>query len=252
MAYKKRLIGSILIKDGIAVQSFSYQRYLPLGNPVILAENLDRWGVDEIVILSIDNSKCGVEPDLGLLNSIARRVNTPIAYGGGIKNLDQALGVIHSGADRIIVDQLYFNDISQINSIAESIGSQAVIISLPCSLTKGIVSHLNYRTKTLKEINPYSLPLVNQFVASEFLLVDYMNEGSSNSFTDQLVEYFPQDISLICYGGISEGNQVERLLNKQNVAAVCIGNFLNYKEHYFQNIKLEISKNFLRNPIFES
>ena len=45
---KKRIIGVVTVVDNIAVQSFGYQKYLPLGDPAILIENLDKWGADEI------------------------------------------------------------------------------------------------------------------------------------------------------------------------------------------------------------
>jgi cyclase len=252
MAFKKRLVASILVKDGIAVQSFAYKEYLPLGNPVILAENLDRWGVDEIVILSIDNTKKGNDPDLRLLSEISKRVNTPIAYGGGIRNLKNVLDVIHSGADRIIIDQLYFQNRSEIKMVSESIGSQAVIISMPCSLTDGKISHYNYISKKSEVVDFNSLPFMKEFLASEILLIDHLHEGKPNSFTEEMVKHFPKDISLICFGGISQAQQVERLFLNQNVVGVCIGNFLNYQEHYFQNVKLELSSSLLRNPVFES
>jgi len=51
---RKRLIGVITVIDNMAVQSFGYNRYLPLGDPGILAENLDRWRADEILVSCID------------------------------------------------------------------------------------------------------------------------------------------------------------------------------------------------------
>lgn len=251
MAFKKRLIGSIFVKDGIAVQSFSFQKYLPLGDPVILAENLDRWGVDEIVILSIDNTKKGLNPSLDLLHAISKRVTTPITYGGGIKNLQNALDVIHSGADRIIVDQLYFSEITQIKIISESIGSQAVIVSLPCSIQEGHFFQYNYITKFSQRMDPQSFPLIKQYIASEFLIIDHQHDGQMNGFSEELVNYFPEDISLLCFGGISQSDQVDRLLSRPNVAGVCIGNSLNYKEHYYQKIKLDLAHSLLRSACFE-
>ena len=53
---KKRLIGVITVKDNKAVQSISYKNYLPIGSPKLVAENLDRWGADEIICLSIDTA----------------------------------------------------------------------------------------------------------------------------------------------------------------------------------------------------
>ena len=43
---KKRLSALIVVKNNIAVQSFNYNSYLPIGRPDILIENYDRWGVD--------------------------------------------------------------------------------------------------------------------------------------------------------------------------------------------------------------
>jgi cyclase len=37
---KKRLIGVVTVRDGWAVQSFGYGRYLPLGKPVLMVLKL--------------------------------------------------------------------------------------------------------------------------------------------------------------------------------------------------------------------
>ena len=47
---KKRLTGAVTIRNGLVVQSFGYNRYLPIGKPKVVVENLDRWGCDEIFI----------------------------------------------------------------------------------------------------------------------------------------------------------------------------------------------------------
>ena len=62
--------------------------------PEILIENLERWGVDEIIIISIDRSQLGVGPDFELISRIsACGFATPISYGGGIRSSD-AVSVI--------------------------------------------------------------------------------------------------------------------------------------------------------------
>ena len=53
---KVRLISSILVKNKVAVQSFRYENYLPLGKVKCLVKNLDRWNSDEILINCIDRS----------------------------------------------------------------------------------------------------------------------------------------------------------------------------------------------------
>ena len=64
---KKRIIGSIIIKDEIVVQSFGFSKFLPLGSPKVFVENLDRWGADEIFFNVIDRSNNQLGPHFELI-----------------------------------------------------------------------------------------------------------------------------------------------------------------------------------------
>ena len=55
---KKRLISVINVLEKNAVQSRSFNEYLPIGSPEILVENLSRWGSDEILIQCFDTRMC--------------------------------------------------------------------------------------------------------------------------------------------------------------------------------------------------
>ena len=49
--------------------SHLHRRWLPLGKPECLVENLDRWGADGIVVLAIDRGDQG--PDLKLIERLS-------------------------------------------------------------------------------------------------------------------------------------------------------------------------------------
>src|SRR5690349_12519530 len=101
----KRIVGVVTVKDGWAVQSFGYNRYLPLGRPEVLVENLDRWGADEILLQCIDRSAAGLGPDMALLDRIGRRgLSTPMIYAGGVRHDQDAVDVVNAAADRVAVD----------------------------------------------------------------------------------------------------------------------------------------------------
>ena len=65
----KRLIG-ITIKEDWVVQSFRFNEYLPLGRPETVVENLDRWQLDEILILNIDRTTSNLGPNFSLLEKL--------------------------------------------------------------------------------------------------------------------------------------------------------------------------------------
>ena len=54
-----RIIGVINVLDYIAVQSINFEKFLPLGRPDIAISYLNRWGIDEIIVLDIKGSVNG-------------------------------------------------------------------------------------------------------------------------------------------------------------------------------------------------
>tara|TARA_B100001059_G_C17769373_1_gene547505 strand:- start:78 stop:869 length:792 start_codon:yes stop_codon:yes gene_type:complete len=252
---KKRIIGVITIKNDLVVQSFSYSRYLPIGKPECVVENLDRWGADEILIQVIDKSTNNLGPDLDLLNKIGRlKISTPIIYSGGIRNHKDAIEVIKNGADRIVVDSLLRKDKKELIKISMRLGSQAVIASLPVILKNNEVYFYNYISKKEKKINKDYLNIIlDKNLISEILLINKNTEGFSNSFDYKIISLFPKtDLSLIAFGGISEVKQINQILSSEIVSAVGIGNFLNYKEHSIQLLKQSVSSDYLRRPNYNS
>ena len=244
-----RLIGVVTVKDGIAVQSFSFNHYLPLGKPEYLVENLDRWGADEILVNVIDRSVKGRGPDVNLLDRLSSLgFHTPLIYGGGIKDAEDAALAIKHGADRILLDTLLTQQSNELASIRNRIGKQAIIGSLPIVFDKG-VNWIEYKsgdplgpvqTETLEQIRSY---------LSELLLIDCKNEGKTNSFDKRLVERFPQtDIPLLLFGGLTNVTQYEDLIRYSSVNGFCVGNSLNYREHAVQKIKLYLQPKIMREP----
>ena len=131
----KRLIAAIIIKDGIAVQSFGYKHYKPLGDTIALAQNYSRWGSDELFVLDISATRENHEPRLDLIAHISEvTAGTPLIYGGGLRDVEQVSSVISAGADRLILDDCLLSETNKIKEISEFIGRQALIAALPIKL----------------------------------------------------------------------------------------------------------------------
>ncbi len=236
---KKRLIGVIAVRDGLAVQSFGYRRYLPLGRPDILAGNLDRWGCDEILVLGIDRSRRGLGPDIGLLKQLAAmRLSTPLIYGGGIRTVEEAAMVVHHGADRVCVDAALHHDAQPIRDMATLLGAQALIGAFPLSRGDAGLQWLDHRKGVSQAFGSNHLGLFEEGVISEALVIDCLHEGQVAAFDTELVTRFPlRNIPLITFGGISEPAQAAALLSLPQVSAVAVGNSLNYSELSVQRFK---------------
>ena len=244
---KKRLIGVVTVKNGWAVQSFGYRRYLPLGRPECLVENLDRWGADEILIQVIDRSSPSRGPDFDLLDRLARLgLGTPLIYGGGIHSVVDGVQVIQRGADRITLDAVLHDHPDVVLELAARLGAQALIAALPMSVERVGSTIFEYRARTSMPVSPVLVAAMRETV-SEVLVIDWKHEGMPAGFDDALVDRFPYpDVALIAFGGISQVEQIKGLLSRPNVAAVAVGNFLSYREHAIQQFRHALSSAALR------
>jgi cyclase len=236
---KTRLVAMVTVLDEIVVQSFSYKKYLPIGSPESICENLSRWGADEIIISFIDRSKLKKGPNLKVLESISKRkIFTPLIYSGGISNEQNAMDAINAGADRIVIDAIIKKEnINLINKISSKIGSQALILSIPLLQEDNKLFRFNYIDKSKQLFSEFS-KVIKLLNFSEILLIDKENEGSQN-FNLNLVNLFSKNLDkgILVFGGITHLRSIKTLLLNENIKAIVIGNSLNYKEIQISNIK---------------
>jgi imidazole glycerol phosphate synthase subunit HisF len=75
-----RLIAIVYIKDEIVVQSEKFSKYYPIGSLTKTLEYLNNWGVDEIIILSIDGRY-----NLKEMKKSLKKIHLPVTFGGNIK-----------------------------------------------------------------------------------------------------------------------------------------------------------------------
>jgi len=250
---KKRLVGVITVMDGWAVQSFGFRRYLPVGNPAVVAQNLDRWGIDEILVLAIDRSIRGLGPDFELLEKLGgSSLSTPLTYGGGIRNVEQASLVVQTGAERVCVDTALHADLGALREISMHIGSQALVASLPLSIEAGEVQWYDYAAKEQRAGDGVIARVFGDGLIAEALVIDWKHEGMRNSFDLDLLRRFPvAGVPLIAFGGLSETAQIEQALGMPQVVAAGIGNFLNYTEHAVQRYKERLDTAVVRRPEYQ-
>lgn len=236
---RKRLIGVVVVRDGWAVQSLGYRRYRPLGRPEVLVENLDRWGADEILVLSINRTRHKLGPDFDVLRRIGRfGIGTPLIYGGGISSVADAVAVIQLGADRICVDAMLHDAPREIITIAHHVGAQAVVPVFPMALSEGVVQWYDYRNRSMAPMSDEVLEVLEAESASEVLLVDWQNDGGRGSLLDKMVGEFPsKKVRQIAFGGLVDNEQVRSVLSSPRVSAIAIGNSLNYREIAISGLK---------------
>lgn len=245
----KRLVGVVTVKDGWAVQSMGYARHLPMGRPEVVIENLDRWGVDEILVQCVDRTRRQLGPDLALLERLSRRgLSTPLIYVGGIRTVAEGVAAVQAGAERIGMDTLLRDAPHEVAALAEPLGAQALIAVMPLAVEDGGLSWLDHRERRCTPIPQETLAVLRAGAVSEALVADWRHEGRFEGFDVRLLDRFPVDMPRIAFGGLSEAAQLRAVLERGDVVAAGVGNFLAYREHAVQHYKQQLLGLPLRPP----
>ncbi|MBL8012937.1 MAG: hypothetical protein JNN05_03735 [Candidatus Omnitrophica bacterium] len=128
--FKKRLTACVLVQNGWVVQSIGFKRYLPIGTLDVTIEFLNKWGIDEIIILDIDATVQGRQPDFERIKRISKKNFAPLAVGGGIRDVEDMRHLVHSGADKIVVNTVALDCPKIITSGADIFGAQCIVVSM--------------------------------------------------------------------------------------------------------------------------
>jgi cyclase len=101
-----------------------------VGDPINAVKIFNEKETDELIVLDIDASVKGVEPDFKLIANLAVECRMPLCYGGGVKTVDQARRIIGLGVEKVAMSSAAISDPSLIAKVAEEIGSQSVVVVL--------------------------------------------------------------------------------------------------------------------------
>jgi cyclase len=245
---RKRLLGTVVVRQGWAVQSFGYRRWLPLGKPECLVENLDRWGADGIVVLAIDRGDQG--PDLALIERLgALGLSTPLTYGGGLRHEADARAAVRAGAERLVLDAVLSDDPTQVQAMGQAVGVQALVAALPLMrAADGAVQHWRHRHRQSTAISAEIRDLLATEAISELLAIDVAGEGEGQGFDAGLLEAVEPlgQLPLLAFGGLATAEQLRPLLSRPRLAGVLVGNALNYREHAIGQLKTALTDQPLR------
>ena len=125
-----RVIPILLIKNEGLVKSIKFRDYKYVGDPINAVKIFNEKEVDELVLLDISVSKEKRKPDIKRIADIASEAFMPIAYGGGITNIEEVKELFYNGIEKVIVNKSAHTKPDLIPEVATSFGNQSIVISI--------------------------------------------------------------------------------------------------------------------------
>jgi imidazole glycerol-phosphate synthase subunit HisF len=127
---KHRVIPCLLLQNRGLVKTRAFANPKYVGDPINAIRIFNEKEVDELMVLDITASKDHREPDYALIEQFAGECFMPLAYGGGIKSVEQARRLFALGVEKICMQTAVLEDLSLITRLANQFGSQSILVSI--------------------------------------------------------------------------------------------------------------------------
>ena len=89
-----------------------------------------------MVVVDIDATREGKEPDYKMIENLAIECRMPLCYGGGIKTVEQAQKIFRLGVEKIAISSAAIENPQIITAMAERVGKQSVVVVLDAKKKK--------------------------------------------------------------------------------------------------------------------
>jgi cyclase len=126
----RRIIPCLDVRDGRVVKGVQFRNHVDMGDIIALSQRYRDEGADELVFYDITASSDNRTVSSDWVTRVARVIDIPFCVAGGIRSLEDARRVLHSGADKISINSPALENPDLIGQLAAEFGSQCVVVGI--------------------------------------------------------------------------------------------------------------------------
>ncbi|CAM4147219.1 imidazole glycerol-phosphate synthase [Comamonas aquatilis] len=221
-----RVIPCLLVRGNGLVKTTKFKNAVYVGDPVNAVRIFSDKEADEIVILDIDASREGREPNYELIAEMAGEAFMPVAYGGGVRSLEQIRRLIRSGVEKVVINTLATESTDTIRAAVDVFGSQAIVgaVDVRRKLLGGYAVVAKSATvQTRLNLQQHIQNLVQAGVG-ELFVNDIERDGTMAGYDLALVRSVAQaPVPVVVCGGAGTMEHLRQAVYEGGASAVAAG-----------------------------
>ncbi|MBI3290814.1 imidazole glycerol phosphate synthase subunit HisF [Candidatus Falkowbacteria bacterium] len=248
---KKRIIPTLLLKEGRCVKGVNFINHRDVGHPVTNAKIYEAQGADELIFLDITASSEDRDTLLDIVAQTADQCFMPLTVGGGIKDLEDINNLLRAGADKISINTAAVENPKFITEAAQKFGQQCVVVSIDYKKNnKGGLEVFTRSGAKPTGLNPIEwAKKAADLGAGEILLVSIDNEGARAGYDLETIRKVSDsvDIPVIASGGVGTMEDLKKAILAGHASAVSLASILHFTNQsvikardYLANAGLEV------------
>jgi cyclase len=236
---RPRIIPCLLIHNGglYKTQEFGSPRYV--GDPINAVKIFNEKEADELIVLDIDATVNGREPDYEKVAKLAAECHMPLCYGGGVATLEQASRIVDLGVEKVAISAAAVADPTLIRRMSQELGRQSVVVVLDVRRKSGLFSRgyelCTRNGKVSHGIDPVGFALkVQEMGAGEIVLNSVDRDGTMAGYDLVLAEQMlaAVKVPLTVLGGAGSIEDMRKLLSVCGIIGAAAGSLFVFKGKY--------------------
>ncbi|UUY01382.1 AglZ/HisF2 family acetamidino modification protein [Sphingomonas sp. J315] len=208
-----------------------------VGDPVNAVKIFNEKESDELIIVDIDATVTGAEPDYPRIAHWAAECRMPLCYGGGVKTAEQAKRIIGLGVEKVAISAAAVDNPALVAEIAEAVGRQSVVVVIDVKKRRllpgwDVYTHnakMNRKLEAIEFAREMERQGAGEIVVNVIDL-DGTMKGYDLALAEKLRAAVRIPISIL--GGAGSLDDIGRLVEKVGVVGAAAGSLFVFKGQY--------------------
>jgi imidazole glycerol-phosphate synthase subunit HisF len=234
---RPRLIPCLLIHNGGLVKTLNFNLPKYVGDPINAVRIFNEKQVDELMVLDIDATVSGKDPNYQLISHLASECRMPLCYGGGVKTVEQIEKIISLGVEKVAFSSAAVENPMLISEVSKRVGRQSVVVVIDVKKTTllqryEVVTH-NGTRKTGLSPNVFAERMA-ELGAGEIVINSVDCDGKMLGYDLKLVEQIRERVTLplTVLGGAGSLSDVKNLIDNHDLVGAAAGSIFVFKGKY--------------------
>lgn len=233
---RPRIIPCLLIHEGGLVKTVGFKDPKYVGDPVNAVKIFNEKESDELVVLDIDATVDGAEPDYAVIGHLAAECRMPLCYGGGVQTAAQAKRIIGLGVEKVSISAAAIERPELIAEIASEIGRQSVVVVLDVRKKRfgGYELRTHNATRTHKQ-DPFAFAEECVRLGAGEIVVNAIDlDGTMRGYDLKLARRMRDvvGVPVTFLGGAGSLADLEALIREVGVVGAAAGSLFVFKGAY--------------------
>jgi cyclase len=240
---EKRIVVCLDVRNGKTTKGVKFKDNEDIGDPVEMAREYYRQGVDELVFYDITASAEGRGIMIEVVRRVARQIFIPFCVGGGLSSVEDMREVLLAGAEKVSLNSQAVKNPELLSQGARLFGNQCIVLGMDVKSDPAFPSGYRVlinggRTETGRDALAWALE-AERLGAGEIVLNSIDADGTREGYELTVTRLISSEVGIpvVASGGGGRPEHLAAVLKEGRADAALIASMVHYGEYRIAGIK---------------